>query len=90
MSHSNIIHTVENIKINSWDFLSCPHIEIVVSHKEWDDTVTEIVLSLYFDKFETLADILTNLGNNIVTAMVDNKVAETKVLAEKAKALATE
>ncbi len=90
MSQSNIIHNVEKIEVLSWDFLTCPHIEIVVSHKEWDDTITKITLSLHFEEFALLADILRNLGNNIVTAMVDNKVSETKYLAEKVKTLATE
>lgn len=90
MSQSNIIHTVEKIEVISWGFLTCPHIEIVVSHKEWDDTTTKIALSLHFDDFAILAEILRNLGNDIVTAMVNNKVSETKALAEKAEALATE
>ena len=88
MAQSNIIHQVEKIELISWGFLTTPHIEIVISHKEWDDTITKIAMSFHFDSFAVLYEILRNLGNETLTAIVNNKMGENKALAE--KALATE
>jgi helix-turn-helix protein len=90
LAQSNIIHNVENVEIHSWGFLTSPHIEIVISHKEWDDTITRVALSLHFEEFAIIADILRSLSNDIVTAMVNNKSSEMKVLAQKAEALVTQ
>jgi hypothetical protein len=90
LSQNNTINTIQKIQIKSYDFLSNPHFELYITHQEWDKTETVVKFDLYFDTFAILADILQNLGNDIVTAMVNNKVAETKILAKIAEANATE
>ena len=90
MSQHYTINTIQKVEIKSYDFLSNPNIEIVITHQEWDKTETTFKFDLYFDTFAILADTLRNLGNDIVTAMVNTKVGETKVLAKIAEANATE
>ncbi len=90
LSQHNTINTIQKIEIKSYDFISSPNIEIYITHQEWDKTETVVKFDLYFDTFAILADTLRNLGNDIVTAMVNNKVAETKVLAKIAEVNATE
>ena len=84
------INQIKKIEVKSYDFLKNPNIEFVITHQDWSQKETVIKFDLYFDDFAILADILRNLGNDIVMAIVNNKICESKALAEKAQALATE